>query len=74
MAIQHVRNPGKRMPITGMEVGERPSNPFPGQTVQNMYILEDIVRVVVIGEIKPDDRQIHGPYRHREQKTDSTNT
>src|SRR6478672_898515 len=55
-------------------MSKSPVETFPCQTVQNRCIVHDISRVVVIGEIKPDDGQVHCPHCRDEEKTNEANS
>src|ERR1051326_6306708 len=48
--IDHVREPGERMPITGVGALKRPAQPGYAQTFLNDGILTDILRVIIIYE------------------------
>jgi len=51
LAIHHVGQTGNRMPVGGMDVGERPENPGERQTTGNIRIVVDVGVVVVIDEV-----------------------
>ena len=58
--IQHMRKPRQRMPVAGMKMAERPDHARPRQPVQHLRILEDILRVVIIGEDTARHRPVGG--------------
>src|SRR5436190_6418441 len=51
--IQHVRNRRKRMPVGSMHMCEGPSNPLEGETVRDLRIFENVLKVVQVDEVVP---------------------
>ena len=51
-AIQHVRNPGQRMPIAGVSRDKGPLDSINGDPLPHDLIVEDVVVVIVIEELK----------------------
>ena len=70
LAVQHVREPGERMPITGVTAGKCPRNIFQIQAAQDVRIGSDIIRIIVINEIVPTHRQVNGEGKECEQQRD----
>ena len=54
LAVKHVRHRGERMPVVGMNVGERPNDILPIEPGLNPRILAYINAVVVIHELVPE--------------------
>ena len=50
LAIQHVRNPGKRMPVALVTGRERPGDGGPGQPALNGWVFINVGLVVAIDE------------------------
>ena len=67
LTIQHVRHGRERMPIMGMDVGERPSNALPAQSGTNVVIFADVNRVVEVDEVMADRLAENRP-RNRDQR------
>ena len=51
LTVQHMGNPGQRMPVGGMEMGEGPDDSLDRQTARDLRILIDIVAVIKIDEL-----------------------
>src|SRR5690242_7388404 len=51
LTIEHVRDPGERMPIGRVSLSERPTNPGQAYPTANLRIFVDVVVVIVIDEI-----------------------
>ena len=56
-AIQHVREPGERMPVARVRGGERPFHAFPGESFFDDFVGGDVVGVIVVDKIVLQ----HGP-------------
>jgi len=52
LAVQHVRQPDRRLPETGVDVRERPHDPFRRETAPNLAVVRHVDLVIVIDEIK----------------------
>src|ERR1019366_1273948 len=50
LTIQHMRQPGQRMPITGIAAGERPPDAFHREAGLDAPVAADVVRVVKVDE------------------------
>src|SRR5437899_11329423 len=53
LTIQHVRHRSEWMPVTGMDMGERPFDPSCRKTICNPWILDDVTLIVVTYELVP---------------------
>ena len=73
-AIQHVREPGERMPVRRVETRERPAEAVPRQAGQHGMIFGDVFLVVEIHEAVMHDRQINHQRGEREQQGDEART
>jgi len=51
--VRHMRQPGERVPVTGVTRGEGPSYVIERQTSANVDILDDVVHVVVVEKFVP---------------------
>src|SRR5438093_10733832 len=47
------------MPVRGMRVGESPLNGRPGNAALDGRVLQDVMRIVIVSEIQPNDWQVH---------------
>ena len=65
LTVQHVRQHGQRMPIGADRVRERPFDPLPAQTAQDMRILGYISLVVEVDEVMVHCRPEHGDGQSR---------
>ena len=50
LTIQHVRHGRERVPIIGMDVGERPNNTAPVQSRPNVVVFADVDRIIEVEE------------------------
>ena len=55
--IQHVREPGERMPITCVKGAEGPGGVLPGQAAKHARIVGNVLGVVVENEVTPEGRR-----------------
>ena len=51
LAVQHVGDGGQRMPVGGMDMGERPGNARDGEPPRHLGAVADVFRVVIINEL-----------------------
>src|SRR5882724_2123936 len=51
LRIHHVRNPGERMPVAGMDMAERPPDSIPTEPAIDPRVFEDVIAVVEIDEV-----------------------
>src|SRR5215471_6979892 len=70
-AIQLVRNPGQRMPISHSHRGKRPSDVLPAQPRANEGILKHIFGIVVVYEWVVNDRGVHEQGYEGQQQTET---
>ncbi len=68
--IRGVRQPGQRMPVGSGEGGEGPPHRAPMQTGLHMEIVEDVVRVIVVGKWVIVDRIVKGDSCEYQEKTE----
>src|SRR5262249_2268098 len=72
LAIQHMRNPCQRMPIRRVSRTKRPDDIGPGQSCDDVRVLEDVIAVVNVDEVMPDDWQVAEKCQKTEQKQQSS--
>ena len=72
-AIQHVRNPGQRMPVRlfAMDFAKGPSQRLPGQTCLHLQILSHIHIVVVVDKVVVQRGEKTPKHEHKQQDTNS---
>ena len=70
LAIHHVRNPGERMPVAGMDMSERPHDSIPTEPVIYSRILEDVIAVVEIYEFVAERLSEDQPDKRSENADD----
>ena len=70
LAIDHVRNPGERMPICGVKGGERPGESRERKAAIHHWIFLDICRVIERDEVMPDYLRVDPKRRYRETEQD----
>jgi hypothetical protein len=63
LAIEHVREPGQRMPIAGIRPGEGPAHSVPAKACHDLWISPDVIRVVEADELKENRRCVDGNNR-----------
>ena len=71
-AVHLMRNPGERMPVDSMKCSERPLDIRPVQAVFDVDIFGDIIRIIVVDELMPADRQKYEQRGERKQQSDET--
>ena len=74
LRVEHVRNPGQRMPVAGVESRERPGDILPAQPGLNVRVLPDIIRVIEMNELKRDHRVIGRGDDRGEENADPEDT
>src|SRR5438477_7934013 len=67
LAIEHVRNRRERVPVLGMNMGERPPDAPPGRSGAHVRIVEHVKRIVIIDKLMAKSLAEHRP-RDRNQK------
>ena len=67
LAVQHVRQPGQRMPVGRIGVGESPAYRRSGQTTLDLGVACDVAIVVEGEEVESDRGQIDRQVRENEQ-------
>ena len=70
LAIQHVREPGQRVPVVGVERSDRPGGPRGGQAVSDMPVLGDVVFVVEVDELWVDRLAENGDHGQHQEAAD----
>ena len=66
LAVEHVGEPGERMPVGGVRGGEGPGDAVGGQAARDMRVLVDVVAVVEVDEAVPEG--LAKDHRHRQQE------
>ena len=70
LAVQHVRQPGQRMPVAGVERRKGPNHIPPPQPAQDVGILRNVKGVVVIEKIIRPHRPVQSQRGQHQRKTD----
>jgi hypothetical protein len=73
LAVQHVGNPGQRMPVGRMDVGKSPDDSLGSQTQGNLGVFEDIFVIVKINELIMTCLPENDPYDCDKEHTDAQN-
>ena len=68
LTVQGVREPCQRMPVAGMAGSEGPAHRLPAQTVLDVLVRGDIIRVVVIDKIELPRGPIHCQCRQQKKQ------
>src|SRR5438045_233440 len=66
LAVEHVCDCRQRMPVLGVNMGERPDNIGAAETTGYPGILIHITRIIVVNEIEPECLSEHGPCKQHE--------
>jgi hypothetical protein len=66
LAIESVRQPGERMPISCVKGCERPFHRVPGQTCAHVIVMQKIDFVVEVREPVMDDRSVESQRQKRQ--------
>ena len=66
--IDHMRNPGYRMPITGMFGCKSPEDIFQFQSCNDVIVVSNIISVIIIDKGKVSGLIIDGSRRDDDQK------
>ena len=64
-AIQHVREPGERVPIAGITAGESPGDAGPGDARVDVVVFENVLRIVEADETIPRQWPVGDQSEHR---------
>ena len=70
LTVEHVGERCERIPVSAMNMSERPENPFRVETVGDLRIVIHILVVIVLDEAKPEGLAENGPYRQRQRNAD----
>ena len=70
LAVQHVREPGQRMPVAGVVRGERPGDSLAGQAPADVPVLVDVIVVVEVDEVVAGRLAEDGDHRQQQQAAD----
>src|ERR1700747_1711556 len=65
-AVEHVRHGGEGMPVICVDVGERPLDPRPGETICDYRIRVNVLIVIVINETEMEcflEREPNNSYK-----------
>ena len=68
-AVDHVGYPSQRVPVAGMECGERPAETFRGYPILDIRILRDVFFVVEIDKVMGSERPVDDE-SYRQEKRD----
>src|SRR4051812_9981584 len=60
LTVDHVRQPRKRVPVTGVEGGERPDDSPPAQAGRDHRVVANVKVIIEIDELVPEDLRING--------------
>ena len=70
LAIEHVREPGERVPIAGVASGEGPFDVFPFQAALNVRVGGDVIRIVVIDKVVAKSVEVNREGDKRKQQAE----
>ena len=70
LPVEHVRQPGERMPVGGVEMAEGPDHVLPAQAAGDVRVAIDILVVVKVHEAVPDGPAEDRQDGHQEEATD----
>ena len=73
LTVQHVRNPGYRVPVGRMQMGERPGDSPESQAPHDLLVLINVVAVVEIDKIEVARLAKHDPRYRDQENVDSQN-
>ena len=71
LAVQHVRDGGQRMPVHGMNMGERPGSTADTEPAGYFCIFIDITRIIIVNEVVPEGLAKYKPHEYHERKADT---
>jgi hypothetical protein len=69
LTIEHVRKPGERMPIIGVIACERPCHPLKREAADDLRIIVNIIRVIVVHEVVTQRLAKNQPGNYRQEDT-----
>ncbi len=58
LAVNHMRQPGERMPVGGVKGGEGPGNPFQRQAADDHRVVPDVEIVIEVDELMTDHLRV----------------
>ena len=67
IAVQHVREPGQRVPVERLVRGDCPGDCLTGQAVLDVCVVEDVVIVVEVDDVVADRLAKDDDHRQHEQ-------
>ena len=70
LAVQHVRNPGQRMPVGGVDMGKCPDDPLERQTPGNFRVFIYVKVVVVVDKLVTQCLAENHPNNRRQKNAD----
>ena len=73
LAVQGMRQPRQRMPVSFAKSRERPLHRVPGQAALNVKIFQDVGRVIKVDELVVDDGIVESESGRRQQETQDDN-
>src|ERR1043166_9004210 len=71
LAVGHVRQPGKRVPIAGIAALEGPNQPRPGQPGSHVWIFSDVLRIIEGDELMTGHRPEAGQRDEAKQQANA---
>jgi hypothetical protein len=70
LAIEHVGEPGQRMPVAGVPGGESPTPAVQAEAALDHVVLGHIVRIVEVEELAVEDWPVGADGSDREQNAE----
>lgn len=70
LAVDHVRNPGERMPVAGMDMDEGPADAARRKAATDLRILEDVIAVIKVDEFVAQRLAKNEPGNRAEKNND----
>ncbi len=74
LAIEHVREPGDGVPVGGVAQMKCPPKIFPGQTAANVVVVDDVIRVINVGQFEMSRLPINSESDSREREAHDKNS
>src|SRR5208337_494471 len=68
LEIQHVREPGQRVPVSGMQGGESPGEPLISKAILDRGIFSDVYAIIEIDKLMGSQIAIDGQRGHHQEE------
>ena len=68
LAVQHVRNPGERVPVAGVARGQSPLQPLRGEPLPDVQVAGGVKGIVVVDEIEVADLGVDRESRQEQRQ------